>query len=120
MHRAGTVVQPTAAQLLKASGAGAIAGTVAAIRCRSTPAGVGTGLRWAVTVNGLVSPASPQTTGYARPLVSSVSGPGARDARTRGGEIVYIRGANFGPGTCWVLLSRVGYHIFAGMPYFCA
>lgn len=45
--------------------------------------------------DGLVSE-SP-TTAYDIPRVTSVDGPGSLNASTYGGEVVNIRGANFGP-----------------------
>lgn len=63
------------------------------IRCRTT-IGTGTSLRWQVTVGGLGS-VTP-TTSYGAPEITGISGPGAVDALTEGGEEVTITGVNFG------------------------
>ena len=64
-----------------------------AIRCDTVP-GVGSQLRWKVTIGNLSS-VTP-TTNYAPPAITSVSGPGAANASTQGGETVVLRGTNFG------------------------
>ena len=60
-------------------------------------AGVGTAHRWTVVVNGLSSTPSVATTSYRQPLVTTVSGPGANNANTDGGQVVLVNGREFGP-----------------------
>lgn len=60
-----------------------------------TMEGAGTNLKWFLLIGNQLSE-SPSTN-YAPPTVTSVSGPGAADASTEGGDMVVLRGTNFGP-----------------------
>jgi len=61
------------------------------------PAGLGSGLVWYVMVaNQISASAAPNATSYESPLIELVSGPGARNGTTEGGEDVYVDGV-FGP-----------------------
>ena len=66
------------------------------IKCLSA-AGVGKGHVWMVTVGGLTSQPSADTTSYHVPAITSVDGQGAQLADTAGGELVIVTGTNFGP-----------------------
>ena len=66
------------------------------VRC-STPPGLGTDLVWYLLVANQISAAvAPNSTSYESPTVSVITGPGARNGSTSGGEDVYIDGI-FGP-----------------------
>lgn len=69
-----------------------------AFRCKAAP-GWGGEANWtlAVTVGGQRSDNFSMETGYRRPQLLRVSGPGAHGARTEGGETVELRGTSFGP-----------------------
>jgi VCBS repeat-containing protein len=62
------------------------------LRCL-TSVGAGAALRWIVTVDGQES--STPTTDYGVPVILSVSGPGAVDASTDGGDVVVLTGTYF-------------------------
>ena len=64
------------------------------VECKTVP-GVGKDLRWVVTIRGQESEAA--TTNYAPPVILKITGPGAEDANTEGGQLVIIEGENFGP-----------------------
>jgi hypothetical protein len=66
------------------------------IRC-GYPAGAGSGLAFVAVVDSVASPPSAATLGYAGPRVSKISGPGAENGRTKGGDVVLIAGSGFGP-----------------------
>ncbi|GLE01990.1 hypothetical protein PINS_up010828 [Pythium insidiosum] len=74
------------------------------ISCRTAP-GVGARLSWIVKIDGQAS-AMP-TISYARPFIASIDGPGAIDAAVEGGQLVYLRGGNFGPSS--IAIERVTY-----------
>jgi len=59
----------------------------------STTSGAGSDVTWLVSIDGQVSTVS--STDYAPPSVDDVTGPGAIDASTDGGDIVHIHGNNF-------------------------
>jgi hypothetical protein len=63
------------------------------ITCLTAP-GAGATLSWTVTVDGQDSVVA--FTDYAPPSVEALEGPGARDADPNGGQLVTLRGANFG------------------------
>jgi hypothetical protein len=63
------------------------------------PPGVSANFTWTVEVCGQRSAASAQTTSFAPPVLSEISGVGARDAQTDGGQVFSLRGANFGDAT---------------------
>ena len=71
-------------------------GTQSMITCNGSP-GVGQNLSWSVTVAGQHSGASTNTTSYPAPSLSSVTGVGASDADTQGGQQVTLTGVDFGP-----------------------
>lgn len=64
------------------------------VQCLTTE-GAGRGLKWEIVVDRQVSVAP--TTYYDVPTISAVTGPGAKDASTDGGDVVVIHGNNFGP-----------------------
>ena len=68
------------------------------ITCNA-PQGVGRLHSWTVTVGGQTSTPSSATTSYAVPTLISVSGPGASNANTDGGQLVLITGLDFGPSS---------------------
>jgi hypothetical protein len=53
------------------------------------------GHTWVVDIDGQASTAS--TTAYGKPVITALSGPGAANATTYGGEAVTLTGYNFGP-----------------------
>jgi hypothetical protein len=63
------------------------------IECK-TAAGVGHQLHWSVTVGNLSS--ETPTTSYGAPVILNVTGPGAQNASTAGGQDVILTGYNFG------------------------
>ena len=65
------------------------------IQCTTVP-GIGAGHGWTLTVAGVDSTVSSAETAYKAPTVVDVSGPGADDATTQGGELVYLAGTSFG------------------------
>ena len=68
------------------------------IQCESIQPGVGTGFRWKVLLDLRSSEwLSTPNIKYASPSITSVSGEGAIDAYTNGGQTVLIQGDNFGP-----------------------
>jgi hypothetical protein len=82
------------------------------------PAGAGVGYRVAVVVDGAQSawftPLSPLS--YAPPVVTGFGGEGA-ESSTTGGDVVLLRGANFGSASMWPLpLQSVGYEA-SGLRY---
>ena len=70
------------------------------VRCRTVP-GVSKNFAWTVKVAGQQSlpssTASSDTTFYTLPVISSIRGPGAYKASTKGGQKMYIEGDFFGP-----------------------
>jgi hypothetical protein len=66
------------------------------IVCSSTP-GSGGNHEWSIVASGLSSAPSTDLTNYKAPVMISLSGPGALEAKTQGGQQVYITGENFGP-----------------------
>jgi hypothetical protein len=62
------------------------------LRCL-TSVGAGAGLRWLVTIDGQES--STPTTDYGVPVIASISGAGAADASTDGGDVVVLTGTYF-------------------------
>ncbi|GBG24702.1 Protein O-linked-mannose beta-1,2-N-acetylglucosaminyltransferase 1 [Hondaea fermentalgiana] len=62
-------------------------------------AGSGVDLRFVVSANSVRSEASVQGLSYAGPTIESISGSGSENARTSGGDTVYISGSGFGPVT---------------------
>ncbi len=60
-----------------------------------TSEGAGAGLKWSVTIDGLASVAP--TTAYSGPHVLSIEGAAPTAASPYGGEMLRIRGTNFGP-----------------------
>jgi len=92
------------------------------IRCK-TVAGVSKDFVWVVKVAGQSSPKSSSGVGdmtfYTRPVITSVTGPGAYKANTRGGQKLYIEGDFFGPvlncrgGSIQTLNSCIDNVIFA-------
>lgn len=60
-------------------------------------AGVGAGLHWTVDVAGQRSPPSTAVTSYPPPQLYSVTGVGAVQADTQGGQSVTLTGFGFGP-----------------------
>lgn len=74
-----------------------------AITCATAP-GAGAALKWLVVVGGQYSVYP--TTSYAVPLITGLSGPGARDASSEGGQVVNIAGQFFSFGS---FLERVTY-----------
>ena len=64
------------------------------VECKTAP-GAGKDLRWVVTIRGQESKAA--TTNYAPPTITSITGPGSKNAATEGGQEVVIAGTNFGP-----------------------
>jgi hypothetical protein len=62
-----------------------------------TVGGVGSGLVWRVTVAGQQSPPSSVSTSYPAPVLYDVTGVGAADADTQGGQVVSLIGLHFGP-----------------------
>ena len=64
-----------------------------------TPAGVGTDMRWQVTVGGIVSAQSEDTLDYKAPVIAAVDGPGAQDANTPGGQDIHLTGSMMGSST---------------------
>jgi len=78
--------------------------------CLTAP-GTGAELYWAATVGGQSSDIFLNaTTNYHPPVVAFYSGPGAEDADTRGYEVVYIDGKNFGPAGSVVENATYGWH----------
>lgn len=65
------------------------------LSCTSPP-GVSSNFAWTVTVCGQASAPSAQNTSYAPPTLSGLSGPGAVDAATDGGQSVTLSGENVG------------------------
>jgi hypothetical protein len=65
------------------------------ITCTTT-SGVGTGHVWRVTVGGQESVPSASRTSYLAPTVTSMSGQGTYQAKTDGGQVVTISGAELG------------------------
>ena len=63
------------------------------IHCNTVP-GVGSQLRWSVSIGNLSS--QTPTTGYAAPVIYNITGDGADDATTAGGQVVFVEGDNFG------------------------
>jgi hypothetical protein len=53
---------------------------------------------------------------YGAPVITDITGPGAQDADTAGGQTVYIAGANFGPLTPTGLV-RASYGVIGGNMY---
>jgi hypothetical protein len=77
------------------------AGSTGELICQTAP-GLGANLAWAVTVAGQISNIAPTLTSYAAltfDLTSSVTGPGAINGSTVGGQIVLIYAKNIGPLT---------------------
>jgi hypothetical protein len=70
-------------------------------------AGVGVGHVWSLTVDGQPSAPSTQTTSYAPPTLTQLGGAGANNANTNGGQIVLLRGSNFGPVGLSILITVV-------------
>jgi hypothetical protein len=66
------------------------------IQCTSTP-GSGKDHEWLVVASRLLSAPSTVLTKYKVPVMLSLAGPGAKEAKTKGGQQVYITGKNFGP-----------------------
>lgn len=66
------------------------------IQCTTVP-GVGKDHSWTVIVGGQASEPSRARTGYERPSVRAVTGPGAVGGSTSGGQTVIINGGGFGP-----------------------
>jgi hypothetical protein len=66
-----------------------------ALECSSAP-GAGAGLHWRIVIGGQESVAA--TTAYAPPVISGLSGLGALDASTSGGQSVVISGTFFSFG----------------------
>jgi len=64
--------------------------------CVTVP-GTGRNLAWSFVFGGHAPLVPSDTTSYAVPTVGAYDGPGSDDGDTRGGEIVIIRGSNFGP-----------------------
>ena len=64
------------------------------ITCTTTKGG-GKNHKWAVMISGQKS--TVPTTSYQRPVITSITGPGASNASMVGGETVLIAGDNFGP-----------------------
>jgi hypothetical protein len=63
------------------------------------PPGVSANFSWTVDVCGQRSAASVQKTSFAPPVITEISGVGARDANTDGGQVFVLRGSNFGDAT---------------------
>ena len=64
-----------------------------------------------VTVESQSSSPSSSTTSYPPPSLVSVSGVGARDADTFGGQVVTLLGADFGPlvnSQSWSIVATYG------------
>lgn len=61
------------------------------------PSGVGTELAVWVEVGGIASDLSSSLVSYKVPSITAVSGPGASDADTSGGQGVFLNGVSFGP-----------------------
>lgn len=59
--------------------------------------GAGSGFTWKVIIDDQLS--TTDTTSYAKPEVLGLSGYGAFNASTYGGQVVTITGKNFGPIT---------------------
>ncbi len=74
-------------------------------------AGAGSQLRWSVSV-GNQSSETP-TTSYRPPVVYNITGPGAADANTEGGDTVYIAGDHFGT-IAESLVDLVTYGVYSG------
>lgn len=70
--------------------------TQTVITCNSV-AGVGAGLFWTVTVASQSSAPSVNSTSYPAPTLTLVTGVGAVDADTAGGQQVTLIGLDFGP-----------------------
>ena len=67
------------------------------IECE-TVKGTGQELQWQIIVAGQPSGISPWfTTTYKGPEITAVWGPGSENARTAGGDALYIEGRSFGP-----------------------
>jgi hypothetical protein len=66
------------------------------IRCSSV-GGVGSNFAWTVTVAGQSSAPSTNRTSYPAPSLFIVSGVGANEADTQGGQTVVFNGLDFGP-----------------------
>lgn len=75
-------------------GAGAAAHST--LDCISAP-GVGKGHVFTVDVCGQASPPAPFSVSYAAPVLTDISGSGAKTASTEGGQRIILRGRNFGP-----------------------
>ena len=68
------------------------------IRCLTAP-GAGKGHWWQVRVGNQWSPVFDAQSSYAPPSIIGFEGEGARDASTRGNQVVVVQGANLGPTT---------------------
>ena len=68
------------------------------IVCTSVP-GVGAGLSFQASVGGQNSSISTSTASYQVPVISGISGVGASDATTVGGQQIVLQGDQFGPVT---------------------
>lgn len=66
--------------------------------CTTAP-GVSANFSWSLAVCDQASPPAGQVTSYAPPVLQGVSGPGASNAATDGGQSVTLRGSYFGPLT---------------------
>jgi len=66
------------------------------IQCLTT-SGSGRDHQWVIVAAGLSSSPSVTLTHYIAPVLTSLSGAGALEARTIGGQLVVLRGENFGP-----------------------
>jgi hypothetical protein len=64
--------------------------------CTTSP-GVSANFTWTVSVCGQQSAPSTAVTSYAPPVLSRVSGPGAVDGSTDGGQPITVSGSSFGP-----------------------
>ena len=86
------------------------------ITCTSV-AGIGKNHQWVVDVQGQVSAISTATTSYQPPVLYSMSGPGAFNAATDGGEMIYLNGDYFGvqgqaPDPIVLNYGRQNFHTF--------
>lgn len=64
--------------------------------CTTSP-GVGANLAWKLLLGGQTGPASVPRSSYRTPAITRISGEGAEDASTRGGERIVLDGTDFGP-----------------------
>jgi hypothetical protein len=80
------------------------------VSCEVSP-GVGANFRWQVSVEGQSSNPSTILTSYPPPSLTTISGIGASDEDTQGGQSVTLSGVDFGPAVAnpsWPVVATYG------------